>query len=71
MKKKLQNILNAAKYIVDHPEVSISQAAKIFKVDRNAVSKTIPEIDYYTIFKDDGYCYGFDDNELEMINYYL
>lgn len=71
MKKKSQNILNAAKYTIDHPETSITQAAKMFGVDRNAVSKTIPEIEYYTIFKDDGYCYGFDDNELEMINYYL
>lgn len=71
MKKKSQNILNAAKYAIEHPEMSITQISKIFGVDRNAVSKTIPEIDYYTIFKDDGYCYGFDDNELAMIDYYL
>lgn len=71
MKKKSQNILNAAKYAVEHPEQSVTQISKMFGVDRNAVSKTIPEIDYYTIFKDDGYCYGFDDNELAMIDYYL
>ena len=33
MKKKSQNILNAAKYTIDHPETSITQAAKMFGVD--------------------------------------
>lgn len=71
MKKKLIELINAAKYKINNPSESIMSIANKFKVDRGALTRTISEYEIYTIDGNDGYMYYFEENELKLVNYFI
>ena len=71
MKKKSVELINAAKHKVNNPSESIMSIANKFGVDRGALTRTLSEYELYTINGNDGYMYYFEDNELELVNYFI
>lgn len=71
MKKKTKSQILAAQYAINHPKESITSIAKTYNIDRNALSKLIPEYSKYNIIGTDNNYYYFEDLEKQLIDYFI
>lgn len=71
MRRKSQKVLEAAKYKINHPELSATAVAKLYSVDKTGLIRTLESNDLnYPVIANDGYCYFFNDHELAILEYF-
>lgn len=71
MKKKSQKMIDAKKFLLKHPNNSITQVAKEYNIDRGTLGKFLQDTTDYSINGHDGYWYYFEKEEKEIIEFFI